>query len=729
MSEEHLDDLDQIFDDPELTQLARFMSLREAPDPPLDPSFRMALRRDLMHVAWEMAERPSGWWRRLLSPVPIAWASGAVGVALVATVAIGYVESQVSGPSVRYAGFHSAQQPIVLNFSQPMDHTSVENAISISPATLVQYQWNGNQLTIKPVSGNLAPNTQYQVKINSAKTTDDKQVSTVVRFVTATPQPAASPTPSPTPSVTISQEAALGEYGGPALAWADGGRTLYFAGGSDGLVKASPGGSATPVGLIQNADEAHIAPDQSHVALVSHGQLTIGALDGSGTSRVVASSGVLAAEWESPPPANSQTLPTPQPSSRPTLGPRPAQPIVSSPPPSPSPVQRLVYVRGSNVEVVSGDSGSSQHLTSLANPPISAWLSPMGDRLLYSTADQHLYLVDLVAGQETPLDVTPTTLVWSPAGDMIAYSTSDGVYVSDPAGQTRARLAALADMSFSVSDTLELAWSSQGDILVDNGAALWTLRPDRPSPIEVEAAQFSAVTWSPDGSAIAFHRSGQVWTANVATGGRAAFLQAGAAVVARFMAARVAGDQSPAQAFLDSAGQSAYKGDGTRLVIDGDPKLTRYYTILAEATGPDSIAIRIRLVLAHDDVEVRQRDEDLSLALDPEGHLLVHGATQGPESDIGKGPSVVSVNVEGGQIRIGFDADLRPETLDNAITLTDASGQAVTVQTTYADRAAMVIVPAGLAEGGSYTLTIGTGIRDVSDLPPPNPYNLQIFKP
>jgi len=123
----------------------------------------------------------------------------------------------------------------------------------------------------------------------------------------------------------------------------------------------------------------------------------------------------------------------------------------------------------------------------------------------------------------------------------------------------------------------------------------------------------------------------------------------------------------------------------------------------------------------------RQREEDLSLALDPEGHLLIHGAAQGPESDIGKGPSVVSVSTESSQIRVGFDADLRPESLGGAITLTDSAGAAVTVQATYTDRAVTVTAPAGLAPGGTYTLTIDTGLQDVGGHSLASPYTLQLL--
>src|SRR5207244_10748564 len=59
----------------------------------------------------------------------------------------------------------SLQQPILVSFNQPMDHQTTQGATQITPATTVTYSWDQNSrtLAVQPASGNLAPNTQYQV--------------------------------------------------------------------------------------------------------------------------------------------------------------------------------------------------------------------------------------------------------------------------------------------------------------------------------------------------------------------------------------------------------------------------------------------------------------------------------------------------------------------------------------------------------------------------------------
>src|SRR5207237_7233357 len=97
-----------------------------------------------------------------------------------------------------------------------MDHTSTEHAVQITPATTVTFSWESNTLAVQPASGNLAPNTQYQVTIGpEARTSSGKKVAApqTITFVTQAP---AAVAPSPTPRATPSN--ALGERRVAALA-------------------------------------------------------------------------------------------------------------------------------------------------------------------------------------------------------------------------------------------------------------------------------------------------------------------------------------------------------------------------------------------------------------------------------------------------------------------------------------------------------------------------------
>src|ERR1051326_4105490 len=124
-----------------------------------------------------MAEGREGWWRKLFAPPGLAWAGAAAGVLLIASVAVwtglqplGKNTIEIVSP-VNGNRNVQLQQPILVSFNQPMDHPSTEAAVQIKPATTVTFSWQANTLAVHPTSGNLAPNTQYQVTIGPGATT------------------------------------------------------------------------------------------------------------------------------------------------------------------------------------------------------------------------------------------------------------------------------------------------------------------------------------------------------------------------------------------------------------------------------------------------------------------------------------------------------------------------------------------------------------------------------
>ncbi|TME07891.1 MAG: hypothetical protein E6I69_06820 [Chloroflexi bacterium] len=169
MSGRYDPELEDMLRDPELLRLAAILSSAHTPEPPLDDAFKSGLRRELMQKAWGATERRGSWWRRLAAPPRVAWVGAAALVALIALVVVqtqgtgGNGEVVVGSPQSGGTAVQ-LQQPILVSFNQPMDHQSTEQAIQIVPATSVEFRWSGDTtLFVQPTSGNLAPNTQYQV--------------------------------------------------------------------------------------------------------------------------------------------------------------------------------------------------------------------------------------------------------------------------------------------------------------------------------------------------------------------------------------------------------------------------------------------------------------------------------------------------------------------------------------------------------------------------------------
>src|SRR5229473_737403 len=211
MSMQHDPELDDVLQDQELMRLAELLRQGRMSDPPLDDAFRSALRRQLMNRAWGMGGGGTPWWQNIFGPATLAWAGAAAGVVLIAAVVIynatnpstGGFQLEVSSPMQGQPAVRLGQ-PILVKFNQPMDHTSTEAAVQITPATTVAYSWDANTLAVLPTSNGLAPNTQYQVTVGpGAKTASGQLLSApkTITFVTQ-PPPSPSPLPSPSPSPT-----------------------------------------------------------------------------------------------------------------------------------------------------------------------------------------------------------------------------------------------------------------------------------------------------------------------------------------------------------------------------------------------------------------------------------------------------------------------------------------------------------------------------------------------
>jgi hypothetical protein len=684
-------DLEDLFDDRELLETAYFLKSSPQPEPALDPAFRMALRRELMQRAAGMAQPRRSWFGQLFAPPALAWGGAAAAAVLVAVVAAIFYAGPAGQTDVQVASaLDNATnvglvQPIPVVFNQPMDHVSTEAAVTIEPATKVTYTWQGNTMLVQPVSGNLAPNTQYVVHVGlTARTAEAKPLAEqkTITFVTQTPPtPRPSPRPSPQPTAPPAiASAPLAQLPGTWTwtAWSPDGGTLYVLAG--GQLSAVPASGGAPRPLVGDAIRiASLAPDGSKLAYVRNGHLFTVGTDGSGATDVGAADAV-AIGWRQ---------------------------------------SRVMYMQGNQVFL------AGSRIATLANPPTSAWFSPSGERLLYSVA-AGTHLVD-AAGKDTDLKNTIVPLAWSPDGRRAVWVSSGSLVAGDPASSPAATLAPANGFGPDGAQ-LWAGWSRGDDILVAGAAGVWTVRPDGGGLRKLEGGIFAGVTWAEDASHVAFVRGQALWTGVVS--GSAAPQPAAASpdkVVGDFMAARVGGDATAAQAFLDRDGRQAY-GAGANLTWSGEPRLHRYYTILAEPLSESSYRYVVRLVLARDGLDVAAVDETLTLQADSNGKLLIHSASAGSVRQLGKGPEVVLVElVDSTHLRVTFDSDLQPA-VAQAVQLR-SNGHVVTADGSYADRVLTFTLARPLEQGTSYRLVVSVRVRDVSGRAPQAEYDLDFVTP
>jgi hypothetical protein len=86
---------------------------------------------------------------------------------------------------------------------------------------------------------------------------------------------------------------------------------------------------------------------------------------------------------------------------------------------------------------------------------------------------------------------------------------------------------------------------------------------------------------------------------------------------------------------------------------------------------------------------------------------------------LGHGPTVVSYDVvpksQGSEVRVHFDADLRPETVTTStIQVRDSDGKLVSSQVTFDPDNHLATLTVTLQPGSTYQLVVTTGVTDVN---------------
>jgi hypothetical protein len=430
----------------------------------------------------------------------------------------------------------------------------------------------------------------------------------------------------------------------------------------------------------------------------------------------------------------------------------------SSPAVSPA-GDRLAYIRGGKIEVLTFASGKTDELAVAPAPTLVGWardeviwgaadgvytqsddgsahqlaplpttgavavvsLSPDGSHAAY-TQDQDLFVLDLSNGKSVQLGPANTAFLgWSPDGPELVYGTADNDVVANLQGVTQSTLPAG-----------EATWSSQDAILIGGDTNLLQTRPDGTSLGRISTGTFHFPMWAPNDTTFTFVRGGSLWVATApALPPEPTALDQAGLVVDSFMTARIGGAADRANAVLDSNGKAAYSGGGLSLLISGDPSLTRYYILTSEVTSadPDTARFVVRLVLSHGKTDVSDQEEVLTLVRDSTTkQFVIDQATAGSHRVLGKGAEVVSVDVESDTVKVTFDSDLDPSTVADGVTIVDAKGKKLDATATYANRV-VVLTGLNLKEGDAFRLVVLTSVRDVSGQNVAAEYDLDFVGP
>jgi Tol biopolymer transport system component len=695
MNARHDPELDDILRDSDLRRVAELLRSARAPEPPLDDAYRTGLRRQLMQEAWSMAEgRGSSWWRRLFAPPGLAWAGAVAGVLLIASVAV-WTATQQSGQlnqvtvasNVDGKSNVSLQQPILVSFNQPMDHQSTEAAVQITPATSVVYAWDAKsvQLSVTPVSGNLAPNTQYQVTIGpGAKTAANQQLpaAQTITFVTqppaASPQP--SPTPRPTPANPLSEKQVAPLNGVTTFfgQWSADSSSVYFVDGKGALQVASAKGGTSATIASDGVSGLAVSPTGDRIAYIRAGKIEV----------LTFATG-----------KTQETTPT----SDPTLVGWSKDGVLWA-------TSDGIY--GVNGLIVQLPSGGVVTAVSIA---------PDGAHATYQH-DGNLFLLDFATGKSVQLGSDKNSFAgWSPDGTQLLYSTADHLVVADMQGATQSTLPAA-----------QASWSSGDAILLGGDTTVYEVRPDGSNLTRLANGTYRSPVWAPDGSTFAFVRGDSLWVATApALPPEPTIVDEATSVVKRFMDARLNGKSDDAAALLDDSGKKAYAAGQLNLVITGDPHFSRYYLLTQEAVGaqPDTVRFVVRLVLTHGKKDVSDFEETLTLVRDPTTkQFAIDQATSGAQRELGKGPEVVSVEFTASTLEVTFDSDLDPATVSAGVTVIDAKGNPVDATVTYANKM-VTISGLDLKAGAQYRLVVMTSVRDVQGQKVAAEYDLDLLGP
>jgi Bacterial Ig-like domain len=700
MNARHDPELDDVLQDEELRRLAGLLTSTQRQEPPIDDAFRSGLRRQLMQQAWEMGEGRPSLWRRVFAPPGLAWVGATAGLVLIAGIVV----------------LNSMQQPVPfqqLFVQSPMDGS---RAVALAQPILVNFN--------QPMDH---PSTEAAVQITPATNVTYSWSSNTLAV-----QPASGIlAPNTQYQVTIGSGAKTAS--GQSLSTA---QTITFVTQPPAPATPSPTprAPATPSSLLTG--EHQLAP--------LGGSLTISEVQWSAdasTVYFVNSKGALSAV---PAKGGDVSIVAPDGVSSPAIAPA---------------GDRLAYIRGSKIEVLTFATGTTAELAVTTAPTVVGWakdklvwsaadgiytqgaggparlaplpttgaikvlsLAPDGTHAVY-LADLNLFLLDLTSAKSAQLGQANAAFFgWSPSGSQVMYSgTAGNIAISDVQGN-----------SVGTVPAGDASWSSQDAILLGSETDLYQAHPDGSNTTKLANGTYRLPMWAPNATAFTFFRGGVLWTASApALPPLPSVLDEASAAVNMFMLARQKGQADQANALLDSNGKQAYATGGLNLVVTGDPSFSRFYILTQAVTGtqPDTATFVVRLVLTHGKLDVADYEETLTVVRDATTRqFLIDQAVAGAHRDLGKGAEVVAVVVAANSIQLTFDSDLDPGTVADALHVLDSKGRQLDATTTYSNRT-VTIGGLDLKPGTQYKLVVLTTLRDFLGHNIAAEYDLQLVGP
>ena len=753
-------ELEELFGDPADRAVVELLKASRPAAPPLDPHFRNYLRAKLMTEARQTlpARAARSWFPFTLSPKSLAPAMAAVAAGFLVVLAVEiYIHGQTGAPQVACVCTAinnkvdvGTGEPIVIPFTGPVDKTAVAESVVMQPATSVKKQWVGQNLVIIP-DHPLAANTAYSVSFKPLAT----PTPTPAQIPGVRPSPAVAPAPvvvhfttvrpPVTPIVPPSFKSAAVNYGydsrlaasGTILsaAWTPAGQVLVTrpVGQLGPGSSPSPSTSATPSG--PPAPKA-----TTDVWLMSSLGTPIRILVPGGNLPAAAPSGRLIAAWQVAPGTQAN------------LGVWDLQGTLQATVatvdgvPDRAPVwigeDRIAYVDQGRLHVADLHGTQTSGLT-LRVGRGSLAASPTSPRLAIDAADGPVILDLRATGSPASLPTGATGFAWSSKGDLafvvrqsantdIKSATTD-LYVaadgqpfhkvaSSPDGQT------WSDLSWSPDATsLLLATTATNGNGAGPGLLLVNADGSSPTAFGPSSREYASPQWSPIGDLVLYTRRDEAaggrafWTATTTPSTTDSAANRALAEVAKFMAARISGDDTAARAELDDAGRAAYQGGSSSLLGTSGVHFSRYYpvTVQPSATKPNGFVVGVRIFSAKNGVESSFFEEQLTLVPQGQGYLI-DAVNASPTMALGHGPTVVSVEVvltpTGQQVRVHFDSDLKPGTISSdTIQVKDADGNQLETRVTFDPDNHLATLGVKLRPG-TYKLVVTTGVTDVNGI-------------
>jgi hypothetical protein len=738
-------ELEELFQDPAHREVVDLLKMSRPAAPPLDADFRNYLRAKLMSEAHRTLQPRASrrWFPFSLNPKVLAPAMAALAAGFLVVLGIQIYLQNQSASSMVAVDLSQIQnktnvataEPIVIPFTGPVDKKAVAETVVIEPATSVKTQWVGQNLVIIP-DHPLAPNTTYTVSLKASAAPKEPNVQStptvapspvIVHFTTVrAPVPQVAPPSYRSANVSYGPESRLADAGTVFNGgWTPAGQLLITRPAGQPGARPSPTPSATasgPLAPTATTDIWLMSPSGTPIRLVVPG----------GSFPAAAPSGGVVAAWQVTS-SNAANLGiwdlqgNPQGTIATLDGVPDRAPVwIGS--------DRIAYVNKGRLLIVDAHGG---HVNA---PPMrvqrgSLAGSPLGMQLAVESVEGST-VIDLASASASPspLPEGATSFAWSSKGDLaFVVPQPSGSYLYTAAGGKNAQRIASSPSGQTWSD---LNWAPDDASLMlaskpvgasASASRLKLINADGSGLTTAFASEQedSSPKWSPHGDLVLFTRQDEAggrafWTANTAVSEVDAAAKQALAEVERFMQARLKGDSATAQQGLDAAGLSAYQGGASSLLSPAGTKFDRYYPVTVQQTGsnPNKFLVGVRIFVSRSGVQRSFFEEQLTLVLKDQRYL-VDAVTSTPAVPLGHGPTVLSYEVvptsPGYQVRVGFDADLRPETVTkDTIQVRDSDGKVVGAKITFDADSHMATLTLTLRPGSTYQLVVSTGVTDVS---------------